>query len=223
MADSTTALGFLALFLLCVIAGLLVYFLSYHKPSEEQCAELYKSNICTQAHCTTAFPCAKAPSPTWKPTFDTATSGFLKKRMKLPTDDIGETINSEIEAFSKIFDSNVCSTLTSLEEVSKNVNPAPYGYDAPAAQGDGEAPSPTFNCMALIKEINKDIASASITNFEKMKLIHLRQAIVDNCNKSQPVGADTSPTGISIESGTSINASEFKKEGAVAKVFCGPK
>jgi len=222
MADNTTALGFLALFLLCVIAGLLVYFLSYHKPSKEQCAELHKSNICTQAYCTATFPCAEAPSPTWKPTFDTATSGFLKKRMKLPTDDIGETISSEIDTFSKIFDSNVCSTLTSLENVSKGATPALYGYDAPSApEGGGPAPSPTFNCMELIKQINKDIASAS-TNFEKMKLIHLRQTIVDNCNKvpAPTTGTDKSPAGISIDAGTKINASEFVTGGAVSNVFC---
>ena len=217
MADNTTALGFLALFLLCVIAGLLVYFLSYHKPSKEQCANLYTTSICTQAYCTDKFPCAEAPSPTWKPTFDTTTTGFLKKRMKLPTDDIGETISSEIDTFSKIFDSNVCSTLTSLE----SVKPPLYGYDAPPPpEGGGPAPPPTFNCMALIKEINKDIASASTTNFEKMKLIHLRQAIVDNCNTLPPDGTDKSPAGIYIQAGTKINASEFVTGGAVSNVFC---
>lgn len=218
MADYTKTLSLLVLLLMCVIAGLLVYFLSFHKPSKEQCANLYTTNICTQTYCTDTFPCPDAPSPTWKPTFDTATDRLIGKKMKLPTDDIGKTISSEIATFSNTFDSNICSTLKTL-----NTTPATlYGYTVPTvaegAPAGTTADPATFNCMALIKKINQDIASAS-TNFEKMKLIHLRQTIVDKCNTTKPVG-DAVPTGITISADAKINASEFETGGAVSSVFC---
>ena len=141
--------------------------------------------------------------------------------MLLPIDAIGKEINTEIDKFSNTFDSNVCSALNSLETkaISAPATTPLYGYTAKvAATSPGTEVPAKFNCMKLIDKINTDIASAK-TNYEKMKLINLRQAIVDKCNATKS-DDEKPPLGINIGDATTISTSEFGKDGAVSNVFC---
>lgn len=209
--------------LLAIIIAMLVYFFQFYEPRPTQlnCANLYQSNICTEAVCTTAFPSPDIPSPKWTPEIKTNTSKLTGIDMLLPIDAIGKEINTEIDKFSNTFDSNVCSALNSLETkaISAPATTPLYGYTAKvAATSPGTEVPAKFNCMKLIDKINTDIASAK-TNYEKMKLINLRRVIVDNCNTS-PVGETKVPAGINIGSDTKILANHFNTGGAVSNVFC---
>ena len=211
----------IAIICFCVIIAFLVFFFQFYKPTQIVCANLYQSNICTEAVCNTAFPCPDIPSPIWTPEIKTNTSKLTGIDMLLPIDAIGKEINTEIDKFSNTFDSNVCSALNSLETkaISAPATTPLYGYTAKvAATSPGTEVPAKFNCMKLIDKINTDIASAK-TNYEKMKLINLRRVIVDNCNTS-PVGETKVPAGINIGSDTKILANHFNTGGAVSNVFC---
>lgn len=198
------------LLLISMIIGMIVYHFMFYKPSQETCANLYTSNICTKAVCEKLFP-ATPVNTTWEPVVvkDTSASPkFFGYNVTIPeTGTVGTAYKAGLDSLMSDFDSNVCEQLTTM---TFSDNEAKYH------PGNGATP-PVYDktkirCAPMIEDIDNELTNTSLTWLEKSKLLEVRRALSNLCTGFE-VDGTTPKTEFPAEALST-------KTGAISKIFC---
>lgn len=194
--------------LLMVIVGMLVYFFMFYEPTLETCSNLYTSNICTKAVCTSLEVCPAAETVEWKPEVTSKTDRFLGHAVEENTDGaFGTAYTTGLTSLMSEFDSNVCTTLT--------------GGSMDTA-GLTTADESKIDCIKMINKIDGELAETGLTWLEKSKLLEVRRAVIDQCTTVTAADANPAVPASRVYIDEFPTSALTSKTGAIAGIFCPP-
>ena len=204
--------------LLMVIVGMLVYFFMFHEPSQEVCANLYTSNICTTATCDSLEVCPTEESVEWKPKVSVSKDKFLGHSVNEELDGtFGTAYNTGLTSLMSEFDSNVCTTLTSMDKTE-------FHPLVLQASNDSTPNVEQIDCIKMISKLDSELAKSGLTWLEKSKLLEVRHAVIEQCTTVQEATAATPTTDAMSASrvykDTFLTTELSSPTGAISKIFC---
>ena len=195
--------------LLMVIVGMLVYFFMFYEPTLETCSNLYTSNICTKAVCTSLEVCPAAETVEWKPEVTSKTDRFLGHAVEENTDGaFGTAYTTGLTGLMSEFDSNVCTTLTGGSMDTTDLHP------------EGTDSVDQIDCIKMINKIDGELAETGLTWLEKSKLLEVRRAVIDQCTTVTDATDATPASRVYIDGFPTTALTS--KTGAIAGIFCPP-